>query len=83
VDWVYLVVIALILIAFAIGFMFEFPAGEDLSQPRPEPRICPTCNVEMRRLGTTPASRWNLGCPQCGQEFREREDGTLTRDPAS
>ena len=82
-EWVYIVVIGLILVAFAIAFMFEFPAGEDLSQPAPKPRSCPTCLVEMRRLGTTPTTRWSLACPQCGQEYREREDGTLTVDPTS
>ncbi len=81
-EWVYLVVIALILIAFAIGFLFEFPAGEDLSQPRPEPRKCPVCNVEMHRLGSTPSMRWQLSCPRCGDEFRERPDGTLVKEPA-
>lgn len=77
-----LAAIAVLLIVFAIGFLFEFPAGEDLSQPRPEPRVCPACNVEMRRLGTTPSTRWQLACPQCGQEYRERFDGTLIKEPA-
>jgi hypothetical protein len=75
-DWILMTVIALLLIAFVIGFMIEFPAGHEASYPR----RCPLCGLDgiAAPLPVRSAGGLRLDCRQCGAHFREEPDGSLS-----
>ena len=72
-DWVLWVVIAVILIAFGMGFWLEFGvAGFTERRSR-----CPACSAQ----GLEPVEPTNgrVRCGVCAAEFREEPDGRLTQ----
>jgi len=72
-DWVLWVVIAVILLAFGMGFWMEFGMA-GYTERRSH---CPACGAH--RLEPVEPTKGRVRCGSCAAEFREELDGRLTQ----